>query len=75
MSSIKDELSYIREKIDKILITTSKNEEHLRNLNGAIKRHEDSIALNSRRINKLYYFLGVACGIVSVILFIVQIVL
>jgi len=75
MSGIKDELIYIREKVDEILVTTSKNEEHLRSINGIIKRHEESIASNSRRINKLYYYLGFAFGAVSVFVFIVQIIL
>ncbi|MCD6149011.1 hypothetical protein J7J18_06595 [bacterium] len=75
MSCIKDELAYIREKVDEILVTTTKNEEHLRSINGIIKRHEDILKSHSKKINNLYYYLGFAFGVVSVIVLIVQVIL
>jgi len=67
----------MEEKIDRILGVTSKNEEHLRQINGTLFRHENRLSNHDKRINKLnikiYYYLGIGIGIISVIMLLINI--
>jgi|GEM_PF-4983478 len=65
----------MEKKIDKILVSTSKNEEHLRQINGTLLRHEKELSCHEKRINNLYYYLGVGVGIISVIMFLIKVIL
>jgi len=68
-----NKIDTLEQKIDKILITTTRNEEHLRQINGTLKRHEDSIANHDKKINQLYYYLGMGMGAVAVIALVIDI--
>lgn len=69
----------MEKKIDKILVSTSKNEEHLKQINGTLQRHEKELSNQDLKINKLntklYYYLGIGIGVISVIMFLINIVL
>jgi len=74
-----ERMERMEKKIDKILVSTSKNEEHLRQINGTLNRHEKELSNYELKINKLntkiYYYLGIGVGAVSVIMFLINIVL
>jgi len=75
MSSINSELVYIREKVDEISKSTTKNEEHLRAINGTLLRHQKSIECHRKKINKLNYYLGYGFGAISVLVLILNLLL
>jgi len=72
---IGEHIERIDEKLDKILEKTAKNEEHLRQINGTLLRHENKLSCHEKRINNLYYYLGVGAGIISVIMFLIKVIL
>ena len=46
----KTELDRIHDKLDKLLVHSTDHSRHFKNINGAIQRHEASIAENSKSI-------------------------
>jgi len=74
-----ERMERMEKKIDKILVSTSKNEEHLKQINGTLQRHEKELSNQDLKINKLntklYYYLGIGIGVISVIMFLINIVL
>jgi DNA helicase IV len=50
----KEELTDIHRKLDKIIHFMGTTEEHFRNLNGSVKRHEEKLVECEKRFIKVY---------------------
>ena len=69
-------LERMEKKIDELLKVCVRNEEHLRQINGTLTRHEKDILFNKRRINKVErrigYYIGFVVGLGTIIALILK---
>jgi len=71
---IGEHIERIDEKLNNILEKTIKNEEHLRQINGTLLRHEKKLSEHDIKINKLYYYLGMGIGGISIIFLLIDLI-
>lgn len=67
-------LNRIEKKLDQLLETTTRNEEHLKTINGTILKHEKKLNEHESRINKLSNFRSYLLGMGALAVIIIGIV-
>jgi len=66
-------LNRIEEKLDKVIVVSAKNEQHLSDINGSLKDHAKQIECNEQEISKLKGYVNKGLGAIAMLVIMTKI--